>query len=136
MAKAAVAPKPIPIGELIDRLWSIREDKRALDARVKILEQEYDEVEERIKHALDGEKLEQGRGSRATASIILSEVPQIEDWDDFLAWVNRTKNFQLFERRIKADAWREVKEKTGRVPRGTVPFQKRKLSLVTITAKE
>lgn len=135
-AKAqAKAPPTMPVGEMIDRLWSVREDIRALEAQAKVLEEEYDALEERVKHALDEQKLDAGRGDKATASIIEAEVPKLQDWDRFVTWVRRTGNYQLFERRVAVNAWREVCAKTKRVPSGTVPFVKRKLSLTTLAAK-
>jgi hypothetical protein len=132
-AKAAQrAEKPVPIGELIDELWAVREDMRALEKQKNDLEIEYDALEDKIKHALDSEKLKQGRGSRATASIVVSEVPHLEDWDQFIFYVRKTGNFQLFERRIAVKAWREILAKTKRPPRGTTVFTKRKLNLATI----
>lgn len=125
----------LPVGVMIDHLWTIREDIRALEAQVKVLEEEYDTFEERVKHALDEQKLDSGRGGKATASIIQSEVPKLEDWDKFITYVRRSGNFQLFERRVSVNAWREVCAKTKRVPSGTVPFVKRKLSLTTLAAK-
>ena len=128
MSKAKVEP----VGTMIDKLWAIREDMRALDKQHTDLEGEYDALEERIKHALDEQKLDKGTGAKATASIVPSDVPHLDDWDTFVAYCRRTGNFQLFERRVAVKAWREILEKTKKPPRGTSVFKKRKLNLSTV----
>jgi hypothetical protein len=127
-----MAAKAQPVGELIDRLWAIREDMRALDKQKNELEIAYDALEDKIKHGLDAQKLDKGTGSRATASIVESQVPHLDDWDEFIAYCRKTGNFQLLERRVAVKAWREIVEKTKRPPRGTSTFVKRKLNLVTV----
>lgn len=127
-----MATKARPIGEMIDSLWAIREDIRALNKQIDDHEKSYESLEENIKRALDDQKLDKGTGSRATASITVSEVPHLDDWDEFISYCRKTGNFQLFERRVAVKAWREIVEKTKRAPRGTSIFTKRKLNLATV----
>jgi hypothetical protein len=124
-----MAAKAQPVGELIDRLWAIREDMRALDKQKNEFEIAYDALEDKIKHGLDAQKLDKTGLERLHQSS--NPVPH-RRWDEFIAYCRKTGNFQLLERRVAVKAWREIVEKTKRPPRGTSTFVKRKLNLVTV----
>lgn len=122
--KARVAP----IGPLIDGIWATREKKRALEAEVKILEAEIAIKEEALIARLDQEGVDASRGGRASVSITSTISASIADWDAFTAFVKKTGNFQLFQRRISDPAARELFETKGTVP-GLAPFTKRRLNV-------
>lgn len=111
------------IGKLIDDLDKVREKKRALDEKVKDLEAQYRELSETILKMLEEQDLPKASGKRATVSRSEALVGQLEDWEALTKYISRTKNFQLFERRISAAAFRELFEKKGEVP-GIKPFTK------------
>ena len=67
-------------------------------------------------------------GKAASVSISTSTVANVEDWDAFLAWIYKTKNGHLLQRRVSDPAWREMVEIKGVVP-GTQPFTKKRLNL-------
>jgi len=111
------------IGTMIDNLDKIRERKRALDEQVKDLETQYRELSEQILARLAEQGLPKASGRRATVSRSETLVGQLEDWEALTKYISRTKNYQLFERRISAAAFRELFEKKGEVP-GIKPFTK------------
>ena len=78
---------------------------------------------------MDKQETRVGEGKIAKASIVESEEPAIEDWDEFTKWMTRTKNLHLIQRRISAPAWREIRAlKKAEVP-GIGVFTKRSLNL-------
>ncbi len=111
------------IGTMIDNLDKIRKKKRALDEQVKVLESDYHQLTEQILERMASENMPKASGRRATVSRSESLVGQLEDWEALTKYISRTKNFQLFERRISAAAFRELFEKKGDVP-GIKPFTK------------
>lgn len=111
------------IGTMIDNLDKIRERKRTLDEQVKDLESQYRELSEQILERLAEQGLPKASGRRATVSRSETLVGQLEDWEALTKYISRTKNYQLFERRISAAAFRELFEKKGEVP-GIKPFTK------------
>lgn len=111
------------IGSMIDNLDKIREKKRGLDEQVKDLEAQYRELTEKILDRMATENMPKASGRRATVSRSETIVGQLEDWEALTKYIGRTKNFQLFERRISAAAFRELFEKKGEVP-GVKPFTK------------
>ncbi len=111
------------IGSMIDNLDKIRDKKRGLDEQVKDLEAQYRELTEKILDRMEKENMPKASGRRATVSRSETIVGQLEDWEALTKYIWRTKNFQLFERRISAAAFRELFEKKGEVP-GVKPFTK------------
>lgn len=111
------------IGTMIDNLDKIREKKRALDEQVKVLESDYRQLTEQILERMASENMPKASGRKATVSRSETLVGQLEDWEALTKYISRTKNFQLFERRISAAAFRELFEKKGDVP-GIKPFTK------------
>jgi hypothetical protein len=111
------------IGSMIDNLDKIRDKKLGLDEQVKDLEAQYRELTEKILDRMASENMPKASGRRATVSRSETIVGQLEDWEALTKYISRTKNFQLFERRISAAAFRELFEKKGEVP-GVKPFTK------------
>jgi len=123
--------RPKALGGEIDRLWALREKKRAAESVVNDIEGEINTLEAALIIRLDGEGLDKASGQRGTVSIGESINGTIEDWDLFTKFVARTKNFQLLHRRVTDTAYRELLSMGRPVP-GLKPFTKRKLNLRTI----
>lgn len=118
-----------PLGALIDELNKIRETKRALEEKVKEQEDAYKELEERLMARLEAEGTDKATGKTATASVSTSVSFSIKDDTKFFAWMSRTKNYHLMQRRISDPAAREVMEmKRSEIP-GLEAFSKKRLNL-------
>lgn len=120
-----------PLGPAIDRLFTIREKKRLLDAEASKLEAEYHVLEEQVMDKLEREGSSKAAGKKAGVSITSGIVANVTDWDAFEKFVKKTGYFHLFQRRVSEPAFREVLEKKGAVP-GATPFTKKKLNLRVI----
>lgn len=101
------APEPA-VGKLIDQLEALREKKRKADAAVKLVEDEYNALDETLKQRLIDEGMQKASGKKATYSLGEEVVATVEDWD--LAWKTIAKNPQLMQRRISNPAFRELLE--------------------------
>ncbi len=123
--KKTVAPTP---GQDIDALFELREKKRKLEASIKDLDGQAALIEERLMESMDQSGIEKMTGSKASVSISSTTVANVEDWDAFLAWIYKTKNGHLLQRRVSDAAWREMVEIKKVVP-GTQPFTKKRLNL-------
>lgn len=131
MATTKVAPKARTVGSIIDTIWKLREDKRALEAKVKIIEAQIAEEETLAFAALDKEQVTASRGSKASISISEAVNYNIQDFDEFTKYVKKTGYFHLFQRRLSVTAVREIFEQKKQVP-GLVPFTKRTLNVKTL----
>lgn len=129
MSDTAVIDAP-PIADEIDRLFDLREKKRAAEATVEDLKALIEAKEFLLMAALEAQGLAGAKGRKASIGISESVVPQVEDWDVFYAFIHRNKAYELLERRASAGAFREraASRKDKTVP-GVVPFTKRKLTM-------
>lgn len=127
MAEAALN-SPTGLGDMIDRLAEIRDEKRGLNNQLKELDEQFKDLQEAIMQALDAQGMQFGGSSRYRATITESVVPTVEDWQGVEEFVKQEDALFLFERRIAVAAWREFHESGTLVP-GTSPFTKRGLSL-------
>lgn len=125
--KKIVAAKG-PIGTVIDKLESLREDKRQLETRVKAIEEEFKELEEQLMARLDAEGMDKATGKKASVSISKSVSGNIADWESFTKFVKKTGHFHLLQRRLSDPAIRELLESKGSVP-GIETYTKRRLNL-------
>jgi hypothetical protein len=116
------------MGSLIDGMFDLREQKRSLDAEIKKIEEKLDAQEKLVLERMELEGTNAVKGKKASASISTNVVANVVDWDKVYAFVKKTGNFQLFQRRISDPAFRELMELKGAVP-GVEPFTKKKINL-------
>ena len=127
------AKRALPLGSMIDNLWQLREDKRKSEAATKLIEKDIEVAETELLERLDKEGMDKATGKLGTISVGEALVGTIEDWDAFTAFLAKTKNFQLVQRRISDVAYRELLGMGKPVP-GIKPFTKRKLNLRSVVA--
>jgi len=126
------AKRALPLGTMIDNLWQLRENKRTAEAATKLIEKDIEAAETELLKRLDKEGMDKATGKMGTISVGEALVGTIEDWDAFTAFVAKSKNFQLIQRRISDVAYRELLGMGKPVP-GIKPFTKRKLNLRSVT---
>jgi len=121
---------PQPLGKIIDKMFDLREKKRSLDAEAAKVEAEYKEQEELLMERMTKEDTDKAAGKKASVSISTGIVANVTDWQAVEAFVKKTGNFQLYQRRISDAAYRELMETSGKkgVP-GMEPFTKRRINL-------
>lgn len=127
--KAKPAPaKPLTLGAAADKVWQLREEKRALDKQVTAIETQIKELTETIFGMCDEQDTRKAEGKKASISINYTEVGNVTDWDTFWPWVAKTKNFHLVQKRVSDPGLREQWELGKKTP-GVEPFTKRSLSI-------
>ncbi len=148
-AKAAapaplVAPAPtLTLGAAVDKMWKLREQKRALEAKLKLVEIDIKGgeitgpdglpltvigIEETVFGLLDAQDTRKAEGKSASVSITETVVANVENWAALWAWIAKTKNFHLVQKRVSDPGMRELWA-LGKVVPGTQPFTKRTLAL-------
>lgn len=125
------AKKPLTVGQAIDLLWSLEQEKKATNEEVKRIEGLIEEAKEKVYEVMDAQDLKQSKGAKASASLGSTTTYNIEDFDALAKFVKKTGYFHLFQRRVSVDAARELFESKGGVP-GLAPFTKRKINLTTV----
>jgi hypothetical protein len=126
---AKATAKLVTIGEMVDELHDLREQKRKLEAAVAEIEGKYQGIEEQLVAALDAQKVDATRGKKASCSISTTITAKVIDWDAVHAYIKKTGHFHLFQRRIADTAYRELLERGNKQVPGLEPFTKRRLNL-------
>ena len=118
----------ITLGSIIDRMSELREERRTLAEEDKKLKSEYDQLELSLIEALDKQGMVKGTGKVAGASVSENVVANKTDWMATMAWIAKTKNFQLVQQRISDPAYRELRALGKTIP-GLEDFTKRSINL-------
>lgn len=125
-----VVKKPLTqaaLGKVIDKVFSLRAKKAELEAAVKDVAGQIEDLETELMEAMQQAGIEKTATKLGSVSISSSVVAQVEDWDAFLAYIYKHKAGHLLQRRVSDPAWRELMEMGRKVP-GTVPFTKKRLT--------
>lgn len=135
----APAPAVLTLGAAADKLWQLREDKRALDKQVKAIEDEIKVLTETTFGLLDAQDTRKGEGKRASIGVNYTTVANTEDWNAFMAFVVAGKRgdkmayTHLIQHRVSDPAYRELRG-LGLVIPGLADFTKRSLSITSLTS--
>lgn len=127
-----MAKRKVPIGAMVDRLFELREEMRAHEAKAKVVREEKTALELEIMGIMrDDQALEKITGHKATVTISRLIVPQAKDWKKVERFILANKALYLYERRISGQAFRELMDERGPkkpIP-GIEPFEKVSLNL-------
>lgn len=127
----ATRERPATLGTLADRIWASREEKRRLEAEVKVVGEKIAELEEELMTRMGSENTDKAAGTKASVSITTTVVADVQDWDSFWPYIAKNKLFHLVQRRVSDPAYRELLDMGKKVP-GVQPFSKRKLNVRSI----
>ena len=139
--KARAKPKAttvLTLGAASDKVWQLREDKRALDKQVKAIETEIAALTENIFEMLDSQDTRKAEGKRASVSVTYSTVPNTVDWNETIKFIVAGKRgdkmayAHLVQHRISAPAYSELRALGMTVP-GQADFTKRSLSITSLS---
>lgn len=116
------------IGNLIDKLYDLRQQRLDLQKQVDALKEQETALRQAILFELDMNGLAKASGSHATAGVTLSIQPSVEDWDAVYEFIQRNQRFDLLQKRLSTTAWRELVDEGVHVP-GTFVTEVRDISL-------
>lgn len=119
------------IGASIDKLFALREKKRAHEKSISDIEKEIAVMEIDLMLLMKAEGVDKATGKKASVSITTNIRPNVIDWDAFYAFIHRRKYYHLLEKRPSVTGCRELFETKGMIP-GVVPFSKETLNLRTV----
>lgn len=97
---------PKKVGEAVDLLFKLRSERRALASKAEDARAQEYLMEQALLDKFKKDELEGARGKSALASIKRSDVPVIEDDAKFYAYLRKTGEFDLLERRPAKEACR------------------------------
>jgi hypothetical protein len=119
------------LGSLIDEMHDIRERRRELAKEEKQLGLDYEALQASLIASLEATGMTSGASDIASASIKVTNVANVQDWDVFHKWLRKTNQLYMLERRPAQAAFREYIEKSRghKPPPGVVTFEKTTISL-------
>lgn len=126
-----MAKPTLTLGAAADKIWTLREEKRALDKQVNVLKADLEELETTIFGLLDAQDSRKAEGKKASISINESVVGNVEDWASFWPYIAKNKFWHLVQKRVSDPGLRELWALGKKTP-GAVPFTKRTLSITSL----
>lgn len=127
-AKTTKAPTTLLKGTTVDKLVGLRNKKRDLEASVKSLEGQIEELQSQLLEEMESAGVDKFSGKLGTVSISTNVVANVEDWDLLYPYIAKNKAWHLLQRRVSDPAYRELLEAGKKVP-GVQPFSKKRLNL-------
>jgi hypothetical protein len=115
------------LGAMVDELYKIKLKKDELSKKLDALSEDYNEVQEELLEAMKAGGVDKVGGKSATISLSSAMVPTVKDWDKVYAYIMKHKAFDLLQRRLSTEAWRERLDVVP-VP-GVETFKKTNVSL-------
>lgn len=119
---------PATLGECADRLFKIKGEKAKLRAEVDRLEEEEKVLNAHVIKTLPMSKAEGVTGRFGRITIVHKEVPTAEAWPKIYAYILKTKDFSIMQRRLLDSAIFERWENKQKVP-GVKAFGVKKVSV-------
>jgi hypothetical protein len=135
-AKARVKAAPVTVGSLIDALWTQREAKRELEAKIKEIETLMAQYEEQLDIQMAKDGVIKANGAHASASFSSTVSASVEGeggWDLAFPWIAKHKYWSLLRKQLNDAAYREILEAGKKVP-GIQPFTKKRLTLRSLSS--
>ena len=119
------------ISVLVEKLWTVREELRALAKTEKELRKTYNEISGALLSQLDTMGVSSLKTSVAQISITESQIAKLADWEAFTQYVLDNNAFHLLQKRPAANAIKELHTISGELPPGIDLIQIREISMRT-----
>lgn len=126
MAKQITIPKTL--GACADMLYELRDKRLALSRQVDEIKKQETAI---ANHLIDNLPKSDAKGvvGRVARAVVQTKiVAQVKDWEPFYAFIRKSKDFSLMQRRVNEAAVKERWEAGKAVP-GVEPFNVVKVSV-------
>jgi hypothetical protein len=112
-----------PIGQIVDEISEVREQRRVLELKVKELKEKQTDLEQDLINLCLENDLTSVRGSKASCTISEKIYPTVSDWDVFYQFIRDYNYFHFLEKRPSVGAYREAQNQGITIP-GVESFTK------------
>jgi len=117
------------IGQMIDRLFELREKKRNLKEKEKEIQKEFEQVQSELLEIMQLEGLSLARGEKATASVKVRVLAHPVNFEEFVKWAVQKKRFDMLFKRVNSAPVAEMLEKENKLPPGVETYTEAVLNL-------
>lgn len=120
------------LGQLIDQLHELRDQKREVLKQEKAIQERYDLTERAIFQKLYESDTTASRGTKASVSITEQDIATLTDFDEFVEYVKGNEAWHLLQRRVASRAAiSEIESNEAEIP-GIQIIKQQKLGLRTL----
>lgn len=116
------------MGEMLEKLFELREQKSELERQKKEVNKEIEHLEFKLIEAMDENGLDKMSVESGTASKKLGLYPSVSDKDAFLDWAIKSDNKHMIIAQVNRAAFKAYFEEHNEYPEGTDAYEKPKLS--------
>lgn len=116
------------IGEIIDRLFEIRQQKSDINEALKELTTEESTLQWELIPKLREQGVNSSQSGKASATISDEVFPSVVDWDAYGDYIIKEHALYLLERRVAVKPFRELVQARS-IPPGIEPIIKTSLSI-------
>lgn len=127
-AAAAPAVQSQPVGPMIDQIYKLKQERRALEREIKGINAKIAALETDVLKALDEQGASSLKALSAKASIVEDQYPEPEDWSEIYDYIKDNDAFYLLQRRLTSTTWNELRKQGVEIP-GIRAVPKRTLSV-------
>lgn len=131
VSKKVVYKFPKMMGACADQIYALRARRQLAQKAVDLIEAEEKALKAHIIENLPKSQMTGASGKTANVKVITKEVPVVDDWDKFHAYIKRTGNFTLMQKRASDGALKELVEAGKKIP-GVGTFDAVTLSITKV----
>ena len=128
MANVDAVPFPKTLGQAIDTVYTLREERLAAQKIVDAKQAQETALHAHIIQKLKEQDMEGSKGAIATASIQRSTQAEVFDWNEYCKYMAKNKAWDMVQQRASITALRARWDNKVEVP-GVRPIVVEKLSL-------
>lgn len=130
---------PKTLGETIDLLFKLREERLAIDRVVDEMKAREKTITDHLLANFDKQSVDGAKGQIATASIKRTETADVTDWPAFWEYIRKNKAYELIQQRASItglkDRWSNNKVVPGVQSREVISLSLTKASSSNKTTK-
>ena len=119
----------ISLGDMIDELFNLREQKTKANEAVKEIDKQFRELQMQIIDEMQLQDCKSFRATKATASVTIGFYPAIENAEQFFNWAVKTKRYDFLRRQVNSAPAKEMLDQENKLPPGVTSHTEPKLNL-------
>ena len=116
------------LGDIIDKIFELRQKKDDINAELKELNAEINDLEYQAICAMDDAGLDKTSTGSGSVSMKIEQYPNVTDLNSLVNWAFENGKPEILQRRVSKGVFKEYFEETGEYPDGIDTFEKKTLN--------
>ena len=106
----------LSLGQAVDKLYKLRTERKAIEASAELVKADESKLEAYLIDNMPKSDATGVLGKTAKAELRISKQPTVKDWDKVYKYIQKTKKYELLQKRINSAAVKELWEDEKEVP--------------------